>query len=75
VAAVAVAEVAEAVAAVDNCYISQLTKFIWYKKEYLNRLSYIENIWIETEKSQYVVIHPNDSKCAITALNLEKLKF
>jgi hypothetical protein len=28
VAAVAVAEVAEAVAAVDNCYISQLTKFI-----------------------------------------------
>ena len=44
--------------------IKRISQPIILSWEYLN--------W--DRKAQYIVIHPNDNKCAITALNLAKLK-
>ncbi len=56
----------------DICNISQQIKLIWYQTNIQPIILSWEYL-IRGRKAQYIVIHPNDSKCAIPALNLAKL--
>ena len=62
----------------ENGFFDNLTKYrncqiCLISNEYLNQFSFLENIFVEAEKLNIVIL-PNDSKCLIPALNLEKLK-